>query len=159
MNLILMKAGYPPVIIRKQDRMDYYEYLEMANQGDVKPFIRFIAKCTQRTLTEYIRLCNDSHSLDFERHNELMRNEEKSSYWDNLFNENVNDYDYVKMKSDSSSNSFDSTHGDNVDEEDEDPKIIITEDTREYDPLNEKLINNENYIFTQEVKQNEKLDN
>lgn len=50
MNLILMKSGYPPVIIRKEERLEYYEYLEQANQGDVKPFIRFIAKCTQRTL-------------------------------------------------------------------------------------------------------------
>ncbi len=63
MNLILMKFGYPPVIIVKEDRLDYYDYLEMANQGDVKPFIRFVAKCTQRTLKEFIRMCNDSYSI------------------------------------------------------------------------------------------------
>jgi Fic family protein len=40
MNLILMRAGYPPVIIRKQERLDYYEYLEIANRGDIRPFIR-----------------------------------------------------------------------------------------------------------------------
>jgi Fic family protein len=34
MNLILMKTGYPPVIIKKEERLNYYEYLEMANQGD-----------------------------------------------------------------------------------------------------------------------------
>lgn len=60
MNLILMKSGYPPVIIRKEERLQYYEYLEQANQGDLKPFIRFISRCTHRTLKEYIRLCNNS---------------------------------------------------------------------------------------------------
>jgi Fic family protein len=63
MNLILMKFGYPPIIILKEDRLDYYDYLEMANQGDIKPFIRFVAKCTQRTLKEFIRMCNDSYSI------------------------------------------------------------------------------------------------
>ena len=37
-----MQAGYPPVIIRKQDRAKYYEYLQQANEGDVRPFIRYI---------------------------------------------------------------------------------------------------------------------
>ena len=68
MNLLLMRAGYPPVIIRKQERLEYYEHLEKANQGDVKPFIRFIARCTQRTLREYIRLCGDANGIDFEHH-------------------------------------------------------------------------------------------
>ena len=26
MNLILMKSGYPPVIIRKEERLEYYKY-------------------------------------------------------------------------------------------------------------------------------------
>ncbi len=63
MNLILMKSGYPPVIIKKEDRLDYYEYLEMANKGDVKPFIRFIARSAKRTLEEYIMLCDNSGKL------------------------------------------------------------------------------------------------
>jgi len=54
MNLILMQAGYPPVIIRKQDRHLYYDYLETANEGDIRPFIRFIAESTERTLNVYL---------------------------------------------------------------------------------------------------------
>lgn len=54
MNLILMRAGYPPVIIRKQDRSIYYELLQTGNEGDIRPFIRFIAKCTERTLDYYL---------------------------------------------------------------------------------------------------------
>ncbi|XP_004615557.1 protein adenylyltransferase FICD [Sorex araneus] len=50
MNLILMQAGYPPITIRKEQRAEYYHVLEAANEGDVRPFIRFIAKCTETTL-------------------------------------------------------------------------------------------------------------
>lgn len=50
MNLILMKARYPPITIRKEQRAEYYAALDTANEGDVRPFIRFIAKCTEMTL-------------------------------------------------------------------------------------------------------------
>ncbi|XP_054708993.1 protein adenylyltransferase Fic-like [Uloborus diversus] len=54
MNLILMRAGYPPVIIRKQDRARYYKYLQLANEGDIRPFLRFIAHCTECTLDVFL---------------------------------------------------------------------------------------------------------
>lgn len=54
MNLILMQAGFPPVAIEVEDRMRYYDSLELANNGDIRPFIRFIAECTERTLDEYL---------------------------------------------------------------------------------------------------------
>ncbi|KAG6441910.1 hypothetical protein O3G_MSEX002065 [Manduca sexta] len=40
MNLLLMQAGYPPVIIAKQHRHLYYQHLQTANEGDVRPFVR-----------------------------------------------------------------------------------------------------------------------
>lgn len=54
MNLILMQAGFPPVSVKIEDRLKYYETLETANKGDVRPFIRFISDCTERTLDEFI---------------------------------------------------------------------------------------------------------
>lgn len=54
MNLILMQAGFPPVIIRKQDRQEYYEYLKLADEGDARPLKRFIAQCTEQTLDVYL---------------------------------------------------------------------------------------------------------
>ncbi|XP_078034547.1 FIC domain protein adenylyltransferase [Augochlora pura] len=54
MNMILMQAGYPPVIIHKQHRHTYYENLEIANTGYVRPFIRFIAECTEQTLDLFL---------------------------------------------------------------------------------------------------------
>ena len=38
----------------KEEKHLYYQHLETANAGDVRPFIRFIAQCTERTLDEYI---------------------------------------------------------------------------------------------------------
>ncbi|CAG7836388.1 unnamed protein product [Allacma fusca] len=54
MNWVLMQAGYPPVIIRKQDRQLYYSHLDTANKGDIRPFIRFIADCTEKTVDVYL---------------------------------------------------------------------------------------------------------
>ncbi|KAH8872149.1 Protein adenylyltransferase FICD [Schistosoma japonicum] len=54
MNLILMRSGFPPAIIKIEDRVTYYELLKTANDGDVRPFIRFIAKCAERTLDGYL---------------------------------------------------------------------------------------------------------
>jgi len=54
MNLVLMRAGFPPVIIRRSDRETYYRHLQTANEGDVRPFIRFIALCTEKTLDAYL---------------------------------------------------------------------------------------------------------
>lgn len=54
MNTILMKFGFPPVIIQKGQRLQYYNYLQMANEGDIRPFIRFIGDCTEKTLDLYL---------------------------------------------------------------------------------------------------------
>lgn len=62
MNLILMQAGYPPVIIRVEDRQRYYDTLQMVNMGDIHPFIRFVAECTERTLDHFLLATSDVHS-------------------------------------------------------------------------------------------------
>lgn len=55
MNLVLMQAGYPPTIIPVELRSEYYEHLKTANSGDVRPFVRFIVRCTERTIDDYLR--------------------------------------------------------------------------------------------------------
>nr|XP_033809883.1 protein adenylyltransferase FICD [Geotrypetes seraphini] len=62
MNVILMQAGYPPITIRKEQRSEYYHVLEMANEGDVRPFIRFIAKCTETTL-DMLLIATTEHAV------------------------------------------------------------------------------------------------
>ncbi|XP_073999528.1 FIC domain protein adenylyltransferase [Rhodnius prolixus] len=54
MNMILMWSGYPPVIILKQDRIRYYEAIKMANRGDIRPFVRFIAESAEQTLDLFL---------------------------------------------------------------------------------------------------------
>lgn len=64
MNTILMRFGYPPVIIPKQQRHNYYQYLQMANDGDVRPFVRFIADCTDKTLDLFLWATSElSHQI------------------------------------------------------------------------------------------------
>ncbi|XP_028040462.1 protein adenylyltransferase Fic [Bombyx mandarina] len=64
MNLLLMQAGYPPVIIAKQHRHLYYQHLQTANEGDVRPFVRFIAQSTERTLNLYLWATSEfSHTV------------------------------------------------------------------------------------------------
>lgn len=54
MNLILMQNGFPPVIIPVEERGEYYRTLNVANSGDLRPFIRFITRQTDNTLQSYI---------------------------------------------------------------------------------------------------------
>ncbi|XP_038646302.1 protein adenylyltransferase FICD [Scyliorhinus canicula] len=63
MNLILMQAGFPPVTIRKEQRAEYYSAIDLANEGDVRPFIRFIGKCTEMTL-DLLLIATADHSVD-----------------------------------------------------------------------------------------------
>ncbi|XP_005109027.1 protein adenylyltransferase FICD [Aplysia californica] len=63
MNLILMQAGFPPVSIEVNDRLTYYETLEQGNKGDIRPFIRFIAKCAERTLDGYLFVTMEDYEL------------------------------------------------------------------------------------------------
>lgn len=54
MNLILMSVGFPPVIIRKQDKSYYFDTLQMATEGDERPLVRFLAHCTECILDVYL---------------------------------------------------------------------------------------------------------
>lgn len=63
MNLILMQAGFPPVTIKVEDRLKYYESLEMGNAGDIRPFIRFIADCTELALDHFLLTASGSSAL------------------------------------------------------------------------------------------------
>ncbi|TYP55492.1 Fic/DOC family protein [Thermosediminibacter litoriperuensis] len=57
MNLILMKNGYPPAVIKVEDRLEYLEALEKASvKGNLKDFIDFIAGQVEKSLDEYIKI-------------------------------------------------------------------------------------------------------
>lgn len=50
MNLILLKAGFFPAIIRREAKRTYLEALGVADQGDIAPFLTFIASQLIETL-------------------------------------------------------------------------------------------------------------
>ncbi|MCR4287463.1 MAG: Fic family protein [Deltaproteobacteria bacterium] len=55
MNLLLMKEGYPLVVILKNDRKKYYQVLEKADKGDLNPFVQFTAQAVERSLNIYLK--------------------------------------------------------------------------------------------------------
>jgi len=57
LNLELIKNGYPPIIIRKEDRIVYYNALEKAHTNDdSREFIELIVDSLNRTLDLYLML-------------------------------------------------------------------------------------------------------
>ncbi len=58
MNLILMKKGFPPAIIKNEHRRKYIEALSKADSGDIKGFIMFIAESCVDTLRSISQVLN-----------------------------------------------------------------------------------------------------
>ncbi len=44
MNFVLMKYGFPPVIIKTEDKVNYFNALQQADIGRFEPFIEYIAE-------------------------------------------------------------------------------------------------------------------
>lgn len=54
MNLILINQGFPPTVILKSDRFKYYQSLDLAHENQIKPFVNFIGRSVERSLTWYL---------------------------------------------------------------------------------------------------------
>lgn len=50
MNFILMKYDFPPVIIKTEDKQNYFSALQLADSGQIEPFIEYIAQNLCRSL-------------------------------------------------------------------------------------------------------------
>ncbi|MEO8885164.1 MAG: Fic family protein [Mucilaginibacter sp.] len=55
MNLILMQAGYPPVVIKMDDRQNYYSLLSRADNNDNWPFVEYVAERVVSSLQLYLK--------------------------------------------------------------------------------------------------------
>jgi Fic family protein len=53
MNLLLMRKGFPPAIILKNDRKKYYEALNQANNGSYSKLLILMVQSLERTLNIY----------------------------------------------------------------------------------------------------------
>lgn len=55
MNIVLMRAGYPLVLILKNDRKKYYRALEKADKGNYTSLVKFTAQAVERSLDIYLK--------------------------------------------------------------------------------------------------------
>ena len=63
-NLSLMSSGFLPVIIKKEDRLEYYNYLDKAHTtGDYTDFIKLINKLEIEMLNNYLRLLSEKYEF------------------------------------------------------------------------------------------------
>ena len=54
MNLELMKSGFPPAVLKVEDRLAYYQALDLAHTtGDYEPFIAIICKVVENSFEPY----------------------------------------------------------------------------------------------------------
>ncbi|TVR81484.1 MAG: Fic family protein [Saprospirales bacterium] len=54
MNLLLMRAGFPPAVILQQDRQKYFRALNFANKGDYEKFFLVVFQAIERSLNLYL---------------------------------------------------------------------------------------------------------
>ena len=54
MNLELMKSGFPPAVLKVEDRLAYYEALDLAHTtGNYEPFIEIISSVVEKSFEPY----------------------------------------------------------------------------------------------------------
>ena len=54
MNLILFRHGYPPAVILRVNRKQYYRVLIQADSGKAEPLVNFVGRAVERSLTLYL---------------------------------------------------------------------------------------------------------
>jgi Fic family protein len=60
MNLLLMRSGFPPAIILKNDRIKYYKALNQANGGNYQKLTLLMCQSLERTLNIYLNALPDN---------------------------------------------------------------------------------------------------
>lgn len=66
MNLLLMRKGFPPAIILKNDRKKYYEALNQANKGKYHKLCLLMLQAVERSLSIYLNALPHSTYGDYE---------------------------------------------------------------------------------------------
>jgi Fic family protein len=57
MNLILMRAGFPPTVIQRINRRQYYRVLAQADGGKPAALVNFVGRAVERSLSLYLEAC------------------------------------------------------------------------------------------------------
>jgi Fic family protein len=53
MNLMLMRYGFPIAVISRDDRLRYYDALEISQSSDLTAFVALVSECLEESLEEY----------------------------------------------------------------------------------------------------------
>lgn len=56
LNLELMKNGYPPIVIKTEDRFNYYANLDKCSKTEYADFIKMVAKEVENSIDLYLKL-------------------------------------------------------------------------------------------------------
>jgi Fic family protein len=78
MNLLLMRCGFPPAIILKNDRKKYYDALNQANNGNYQKLMLLMCQALERSLNIYLNAMPNSDT-DFQKISDIV-NEPSSPY-------------------------------------------------------------------------------
>jgi Fic family protein len=62
-NLLLMQWGYPPIVLRNDDRPKYYKYLRLADSNNLAPFTNFIGRAVDESLLHYLSIFGKGDQL------------------------------------------------------------------------------------------------
>ena len=55
MNLILMQYQYPPLVVKQEDRGNYYQVLSQADADEYEPLVIYFGELMNRSLTIYLK--------------------------------------------------------------------------------------------------------
>jgi Fic family protein len=75
MNLLLMRDGYPPAVIRHVDRKRYYRVLAQADEGDTDALVNLVGSAVDASLSEYLRA-----AMPAEGHTRKTMRESRGTY-------------------------------------------------------------------------------
>jgi len=55
MNLVLIRESYPPAVIRRERRPEYYDALDQAHRGETTSFVTLVAEEAERSLDVWLK--------------------------------------------------------------------------------------------------------
>lgn len=59
-NVLLMRQGYPAIVLRVEERARYYSALDVSHSGDLTPMVELTLDCVEQSLTEYERAAREA---------------------------------------------------------------------------------------------------
>jgi len=65
MNVVLMRAGYPPCYVLNAERRRYIDALEAAHKGRPGQFNNLMARCVERSLDLYLSMLDSKFDSDY----------------------------------------------------------------------------------------------